>query len=139
MTKHEYWRSFAVVGTCLLCLVGGCDNNPFSQVEVQGRVTYDDGSVIPAKGIRLIFKSETPPIDKKTHPRPGIAIVDVTDGSFDVVSTLKYGDGLIQGTHKVALQIAPPTLVPSAYTSITSTPLVIDTADAPLHIKVPRK
>lgn len=127
-----------------LCLVAaltvaGCDNNPFEHVLVRGKISYEDGTVIPAEGLRLFFKSETPPIDNKTHPRPGVADVNVKDGTFELASTYKYGDGLVSGRHKVVLVIQPETLVPREYTSAMTTTLVIDTADVPLDIKVRRK
>ena len=82
-------------------LAVGCGQSaPYAMVKVSGSVTYDDGSPIPAEQIQLRFDSLEPPIDAKTHPRPGMASAG-PDGRFSVVTTNKYGDGLIRGKHKL--------------------------------------
>lgn len=123
---------------CLLFLVVGCDNNPFSQVKVSGKLTYDDGSVIPAERIRVWFVSQTPPIDANTHPRPASAQINCEDGTFEGATTYKYMDGLVRGEHKVFIDITPPDAVPPEYTRAKTSPLTVSTAELPLHIKVPK-
>jgi len=48
----------------------------------------------------------------------------------------------VPGKHKVSIIYATDAqgklLIPEEYTDLTTTPLVIDTADSPLVIKVPR-
>jgi hypothetical protein len=106
---------------------------------VQGKVVYEDGS--PVTGGELYFVSQNAAPEGGMHPRPAKAGLK-PDGSFDVVTSYKYGDGLIPGKHKVAIMNAidrdGKPLVPEAYTSTATTPLVIDTADSPLVIKVPK-
>ncbi|MCA9187407.1 MAG: hypothetical protein R3E01_19000 [Pirellulaceae bacterium] len=136
-------RQYLLVrGIALLVLsvtIAGCgDGNPFRQVPVTGKITYDDGSLIPAKSIRIEFQSLTPPKDGKS-PRPASALVNVQDGTFAEVTTYKYNDGLVVGEHQVSILVAgKPNLIPPEYAEINTSPLTIDTGDVPLHIKIPR-
>jgi hypothetical protein len=122
----------------LMCVGCGSDN-PWEPVAVSGKVTYEDGSLVPG-GMRLYFIPQTPPLDQKTFPRQGGANVG-PDGNFGVVTTYKYGDGLIPGVHKVLVtsgarggQGRPA--VPPEYGSVDTTPVEINTADSPVHIKI---
>jgi hypothetical protein len=126
--------------TGLLCL--GCGpSSPFDYVKVSGTILYDDGTPIPASAIRLQFTAQDAPAIEGAHPRPAVANVN-EKGEFECATSYKYGDGLIPGKHKVAVQQATgqggQLLVRKEYTSIATTPLVIDTKDAPLEIKVPK-
>jgi hypothetical protein len=127
----------------LICVMyAGCGSkSPFDYVPVNGRITYEDGSAIPAGGIRLHFTAQDAPAVEGAHPRPGVANID-DKGEFSCVTSYKYCDGLIPGRHKVAIQQATASngqlLVPPEYTSIATTPLTIDTAEAPFEIKVPK-
>jgi hypothetical protein len=125
---------------CCVCL--GCGpRSPFKYVKASGKLTYEDGSVIPSRIIRLQFASQDAPAVEGAHPRPAIANVS-EQGEFDCVTSYKYGDGLIPGKHKVAVEQATDAkgqlLVPKEYTSIATTPLLVDTANSPLEIKVPK-
>lgn len=108
---------------------------------VQGKVTYEDGAPIPAAGIQLQFHSlDAKPVGDM-HPRPASASVD-SNGEFKLATSLKYGDGLIPGRHKVALQYATDAkgklLIPQEYAHLGTTPLEADTGDGVMEIKVPR-
>jgi hypothetical protein len=124
----------------LICL--GCnDGNPFSYVPVSGRLTYDDGTPIPAGGIRLSFEAiDAQPVNG-AFPRPGEAEVD-SQGNFSKATSYKYGDGLLPGKHKVAIYYATDKegklLIPKEYSHASTSPLVADTDNLPLEIKVPR-
>ena len=128
--------------TLMFAMAGGCGGDtPWSPVDVTGKVTYEDGSLIPVQSMKLYFAPQTPPKDKKTFPRQGSVGVNVADGSFSNVTTYQYGDGLIPGKHKVLVvaydggrDLSPK--VPRAYSSVTTTPLEIDTANSPLEIKI---
>jgi hypothetical protein len=125
-----------------IALAGGCGSDtPWSPVDVTGKVTYEDGSVIPVQSMKLYFAPQTPPKDTKTFPRQGSVGVNVADGSFADVTTYQYGDGLIPGKHKVIVvaydggrDLSPK--VPRIYSSVTTTPLEIDTANLPIEIKI---
>jgi hypothetical protein len=122
-------------------LSGGCNREPFEHVRVSGTVTYEDGSPIPVEVLRLLFTSQAPPLDEKTHPRPGWAEVDVATGAFHSATTRKIGDGLVRGKHKVILSGAgnselPSSLVPPEYCDWARTPLEVDTEHQPFTLKV---
>jgi len=125
----------------LICASVGCgSSNPWDPVEVTGKITYEDDSVIPG-GARLYFMPQTPPLDAKTFPRQGVVDINAADGTFEYVTTYKYADGLIPGKHKVVVSAgsrggSASSAVPKVYSSVTTTPLEIDTADSPLHIKI---
>jgi hypothetical protein len=126
----------------IVALTGCGSGNPWSTVDVSGKITYQDGTAIPAQSIKLYFASQVPPVDAKTFPRQGSVGVNPADGSFEKVTTYKYGDGLIPGKHKVVVvaydsggrDLSPA--IPKEYTTVATTPLEIDTADLPLEIKI---
>ena len=118
--------------SCIGCGSGG----PFDYVPVSGTVKYEDGTPFPADGIQLRFDAQDAPKVENAFPRPGLARLNA-QGEFDSVTSYKYGDGLIPGKHKVAIE-AGPTVVAKEYSSIATTPLVVDTNDAPFDIKVPK-
>ncbi|HVT29350.1 MAG TPA: hypothetical protein VHE81_15140 [Lacipirellulaceae bacterium] len=134
---------FVLIALVIAFLAGCGSGTPWSPVPVTGKVTYEDGSVIPVKSMKLYFSPQTPPKDPKTYPREGVAIIDVATGSFQNVTTYKYNDGLIPGKHKVMVvaydgerTLSPK--VPKKCASFSTTPIVIDTATLPLEIKVPK-
>ena len=129
------WVSF-------LLPVAGCgEGEPFDYVKVTGKVTYEDGSLIPAHRVEVMFISLSPPVDPRTHPRPGSAEVNVSDGTFKDVSSHEFGDGAVRGKHKVLVKSydelnVPTSHVPPEYGSVKQTPFEVDTADSPYHFKV---
>src|SRR5262249_33438597 len=87
-----------------LIAVGGCGkHSPYACVPVSGKVTFSDGSLIPADEIHIVFVSQTPPSDPKISPKNGIAEAAGTTGAFDFATTYGNKDGIIVGTHKVVL------------------------------------
>jgi hypothetical protein len=137
-------RVILVVCVALASGLTGCGSgNPWDTVDVSGKITYDDGSIIPVSSMKLYFAPQTPPADEKTFPRQGSVGVNAADGSFEKITTYKHGDGLIPGKHKVVVaaydggrDLSPK--VPKEYTTAATTPLEIDTADSPLAIKIRR-
>ena len=130
----------ALIG--MMLIVSGCggSGSPFDYVKVSGKLTYVDGTPIPAEGIKLIFDSQAPPVGN-AHPRPGSVIVG-PDGGFQDITSYKYADGLVPGEHRVSILYATDSdgklLVPPEYTKGRTTPLVVDTADTPLQIMIPK-
>ncbi len=126
---------------CGLLLSGCGTRDPFRYVPVSGIITYEDGSLIPVNDMTLMFYPQSPPKDEKTHPRPGVAYVDKATGRFEKATSHTLGDGLVRGKHKVTvvdifLAALPPDIVPPEYADPQKTPLEVDTADAPFHLKV---
>jgi hypothetical protein len=123
-------------------LAAGCSKEPFALVKVSGRITYEDGTLIPAEGnfVRLMFYPEAPSLDSKTHPRPGAADVDLRDGSFSLATTHRWGDGLTVGRHKVVicgwiLSEVPKGVRPE-YNDMTKSLLEVDTSKQPFVLKI---
>jgi hypothetical protein len=125
----------------LVVIVGCGPSSPFDYVETSGKLSYDDGSPIPSRSIKLMFEAQDAPTVEGAHPRPAVANVN-EQGEFECVTSYKYGDGLIPGRHKVSIEQATDQkgqlLVPKEYASIATTPIVVDTKDAPFDIKVPK-
>lgn len=140
MKWHNRSYRFALGALVALCLGCGSDA-PFSYIPVSGQLTYEDGTPLPAKGMKLQFE----PLDAEPvngmHPRVATADVD-GQGRFAHATSYKYADGLVPGRHKVAIGYATDEngklLVPESATSLGTTELVVDTANLPLEIKVPR-
>jgi hypothetical protein len=143
MGQHVRTRFASLLSAAALFTIvtAGCGSGgPFKYVRASGKITYEDGSPIPG-GCRLIFTSQDVSAVGNAYPRPGMAIVD-GNGNFDAITSYKYGDGLVPGKHKVAVQTSnerdSKLIVPREYASMESTPLVVDTADSPFDIKVPK-
>jgi hypothetical protein len=135
---------FSFVMLVFLALAPGCgSDDPFGYVQVNGTITYDDGTPIPADSLRVTFVPQEASLDAKTHARPGVAEVNVTDGSFSVVTSRKHGDGIVPGRHKVTVVAldasqAPTRAVPVEYQSESTTPLSVDTGQLPFQLLVTR-
>ena len=114
----------------------GCSNEPFPLVRVEGKITYEDGELIPPENLMIRFVPLTAPRDERTHPRPGTTFPD-ENGNFSRVTTHKANDGIVRGKHKVLVRGTPDT-VPEYYMRFEESPLEVDTADAPFHIKIKR-
>jgi hypothetical protein len=114
----------------------GCKRDPYACVPVSGKVTYEDGSLIPAQRIRLIFVSQAPPVNPKVYPRDGSALVDVKTGTFSWATTYVPKDGLISGEHKVLIQCTPAGLVDKDYDDRNNTPVTVNTSQSPFELKV---
>lgn len=128
----------------LPALTVGCGTSePFTHAKVSGKVTYEDGSLIPADRIRIVFFPQEKPIDGNIHPKPGIAEVNVADGTFNTVTSHDYGDGLVIGEHKVKIetlnkneQFVP--VIPEAFRDQNTSGITVNTANSPFHIRVPK-
>jgi hypothetical protein len=126
----------------VLCGAVGCGrDNPFALVKVSGTLTYDDGSLIPANQIILKFEPLTAALNSKTHPPSGMSYVNVADGTFDLVTSYKYADGLVRGKHRVLVSATMESgdatrLVPDEYVDSGRTPLLVDTAESPFQLVV---
>jgi hypothetical protein len=127
----------------MLVAGAGCNKQPYGCVPVSGKVTYEDGSLIPAEQIRVKFLSQAPALDPKVHPREGVAKVDVKTGAFDSVTTYAAKDGIVPGEHKVLIECFSEgqmrsDLVPREYADLRKTPLTVDSSKSPFELKVPK-
>ena len=126
----------------LFTLLAGCQGgSPFDYVPVSGQVTFEDGDIIPAKGMKLQFATVDIGPKGDMYPRPATASLDA-QGRFNYATSYKHADGLVPGRHKVAIGYAKDAkgklLIPKECTHLSTTPLVVDTDELPLKILVPR-
>ena len=148
MSERIAWR-LAAIGLALLALpqAAGCGKGvPYKTVPVSGKVTYDDGTPIPAAQIVVYFYPQVEAVDKKAPPKVGSAQVNVADGTFGEASTWEIGDGVIPGTAKVVVQSRDEqerwtNAVPAAYRDQQTTPLSVEIRKGmePLVLTVKKK
>jgi hypothetical protein len=139
------WRNPIIqfVFVTLLLGFGGCNRQPYSTVRVSGKVTYSDGSLIPANRIHIKFVPLADPLNPATHPRAGQAEVDTATGEFASVTSQTLNDGIIAGDHKVLIiaivnnQVADD-LVPAIYCRESTTPLQVNSSQSPFEFKIPK-
>ena len=77
-------------------------------------------------------------MNSSTHARPGWVKVCVEDGTFDVVTSHRYGDGVVVGEHKVIIRSNPVSLASAEYGSPNTTPLAARSKDSPFTSLVKR-
>ncbi len=142
---------FAVLSVFAMLFAGCGQSNPYGTVKVSGKLVYEDGTAWTTPGTTLVFLSQKAPIDPKTYPRAGNAVIE-SDGSFNNVTTYAYGDGVIKGSCKVILSLRKETpdgngsdmytdaeiakIVNPKYLSENDTPLVLDITGGKIEIKV---
>lgn len=143
--RHQLAMAAAALG-----LLAGCWHaDPFPMDQVSGVVKYEDGSLIPAERLVIRFEPLAAPKDERTHPKAATSVVNPEDGTFGELSTFRYGDGVVRGRHKVLLAAvsAEPSatreggapLVPLAYRELSTTPLKVDSGDAPFEFLIPKQ
>jgi hypothetical protein len=130
----------------LLCTWSGCGGEPFSLVPVAGKVTYTDGSLIPGDQILVRFIPEQTPTSGATVAPAALGEVNPQNGTFEGVTTHKYCDGTVPGTHKVTVVAlkngpdgipVPSKAVPEKYQNVESTPLRWEVvAGKPAELKI---
>ncbi|MCA9266853.1 MAG: hypothetical protein KDA41_00205, partial [Planctomycetales bacterium] len=81
------------VTAALAIALAGCSREPFAYVPASGSVTYEDGSLIPAERIVVTFIPQVDETNEKIHPPSAVAEVNTADGTFDVVTSHRHGDG----------------------------------------------
>ena len=91
--------------------------------------------------IELRFVPQVAALDAKTMPKHGVTEVDVANGTFEYVSTYEFGDGVVEGKHKVIAMAmddrsALLPAIPAEYHSDLTTPLEIDTTQRTLDLFV---
>jgi hypothetical protein len=135
-------RWSVVVVPWLLAVPVGCGSDvPYELVPVSGQVTYKDGTPIPAERIDVLFNPQVEPIDSRTHPRQGAALVEGSDGTFSEATTWSYGDGVIAGRSKVTIFAYGPNeeplpVVPPKYANTATTPLEVEVGGSSNHFEL---
>jgi hypothetical protein len=127
--------SWAVTLATAAVVLGGCNHEPFEYVKVKGKVTYEDGTLIPAKRLVVKFISQTPSQSPALTPRPGDAYPDPKTGIFESVTSHNPGDGIVAGEHKVLI-FGGGSGVPEDYTRVETTPLKVNASDSPFELKI---
>ncbi len=117
----------------LTCTVLGCGSGaPFPIKPVSGKVTYSDGSLIRADRIVVKFVPQGVEGVGKDRASAAMGDLNVADGTFAGLTTLKHNDGAIVGKHKVVVQAfrtgpagvgEPIGTVPAIYFKEKTTPL----------------
>ncbi len=141
-----------VLGLAFAAVLTGCGGSaPFAIAPVSGKVTYDDGSLIPGDRIVIRLIPEDVKAVGKDVPSAAMGEVNPVDGTFAGLTTVKFQDGAIPGKHKVVVEAfkkdpsgnpAPSDAIPEKYRSAATTTL---TQEIPgggkrdIHIQVPKK
>jgi hypothetical protein len=133
------------LGLLLGCTVGCGSDAPFEMAQVQGKVTYEDGSLIDAPRVVVEFHPQAEPLDPKTYPKPASAEVNTADGTFSEASTWTYADGVVAGPQKVTVTSydemeAITDHVPAEYRNPDTTPIevVVDSSNQQFEFKIPK-
>lgn len=142
-------RETAMLVVAIICC-GGCSSDmPFDVVPVHGKVTYDDGSLIPTDSVLVTFNPAAPATGPMTPPG-GTAQVNVADGTFAAVTTRRTNDGIIPGRYRVVVvpfnkdakgNPRPTAAVAAKFQKESTTPVEIEveSADQFIEIKVSKK
>jgi hypothetical protein len=125
--------------TLLLAPIGCSRSAPFEVVPVSGKVTYADGSPIPATEVRLAFIPQDVASSGGAHP-PMAEGVAQADGTFRELTTYRFGDGAIVGQHRVTVVALDPLerpldVVAVRYRSEETTPLTADVRRGNKHFE----
>ncbi len=120
----------------ILFFVAGCgSDNPFDLLPVEGKVTYEDGSLIPAQSMLVTFTPIEAKREGKMVAPSGQTQVNVADGTFAGVTSRRKNDGLVKGKYQVVVVsfaegpdglATPNNAVPPRYRKLATTPLQID-------------
>lgn len=152
MKKESPLRNWIAIARCLaaaivLVAAAGCSDEPFRTVPVSGKVTYEDGTPIPAPRLAIHFEPQLEPVEGKFYPKAATAEVDPETGEFSMMTTHKMGDGAILGEHHV--YIVPMTqlgtaawrgVVPYEFTTPDTSPLraTVTRSGETFEFKVPK-
>lgn len=140
------------LGLTIAAGLTGCGGSaPFAIAPVSGKVTFDDGSLIPGDRIVIRLIPEDVKSVGKDVPAAAMGDLNPADGTFAGLTTLKFQDGAIPGKHKVVIEAftkdaggnpAPSDAIPEKYRSATTTTLTQEIPSGgkrDIHIQVPKK
>lgn len=127
---------------CFAFTTAGCSESkkPYTTAPVTGKVTYDDGSLIPIP-VNVVFVPQVEALSVKEPPSRAMGAVDPATGEF-TLTTFKEGDGAILGMSKVLILPSEEWTddVPEACTRPDITPLSQEVVKGEnrVEIKVPK-
>jgi hypothetical protein len=104
MTKRASTWQYVVTAIAGLVIAGaasGCSKGyQAPTIHISGKVTYEDGSLVPAN--RMVVNFLTPQkLVQENYPPAATGRVDTRDGKFAELTTWEAGDGVIAGPHEV--------------------------------------
>ena len=131
---------WAVVGG-----MGGCREPRPPMVPVSGKVTYENGDLIPANRLELRFLTPEDLVRQKNYPPFAVAVVDTRNGQFSDVTTWEHADGVIEGEHqvepiRVGDEADPGGFRPKEYRGnrIWPNPVRVSPQNSEFHFTIPR-
>lgn len=125
--------TFAFCLGLALSLTGCGGSGPFTVAPVAGKVSYEDGTLIPADRLVIRFIPQDIKAVGKDVPSAALGEVNPADGTFPGVTTVTFQDGAIPGKHKVIVEAfkngpggnpMPSDSVPERYRSEKTTTLI---------------
>lgn len=138
---HTFVRA---TSCCALIAFVGCGvQSPFQYADVAGKVSYEDGALLPVPELVINFHPQISSTKDGKFARVGSAVVDPTTGEFANAVSLKGRGGLVCGRHKVTLHLPgcqplPPRIASADYGNPDRTPLEVDTREQRFDIRVKR-
>jgi len=134
-----FWSGAVVLAAVIAPGCGG--GSPYEIMPVTGKLTYSDGSLVPADQIRVTFVPQAEAIDQKTNARPGIAYLDEETGEFTSMTTSKYGDGATVGKNKVQIigtdeNRQPSKAIPRKYADPATSDLEVEVGPGKTHFEL---
>jgi len=120
----------------VLVILGGCGGSePFALLPLTGKITYDDGSLIPGDRVVVCFV----PVERQSRGKDVFSgsqgELDMKSGQIVGVTTHKYADGTMAGRYKVTVAAVKDgrngiqvftTAVPQQYQDAQTTPLTCE-------------
>ena len=112
----------------------GCSGDPFRAIPIDGKLVAADGSPVSADGYTVSFRTEV--ADKVTGKTKFMTSTGVVQpgGTFKL-STYKYGDGVVAGTHAVSIYFIGGVPNAQVQTEGSTTPV----APAQARVQLPAK
>ena len=101
--RFQQATAAAIAALLVAVSAGGCKRSAQApMIAVSGKVTYEDGSLVPANQLELRFRTTQPELfQEKDYPATATARVDTRDGTFREMTTWQHGDGVIAGEYEV--------------------------------------
>ena len=123
----------------------GCKESRPPTIPVSGKVTYENGDLVPSNRLGLRFLTPANWVREKNYPPAAVAIVDTRNGEFSEATTWEHGDGVIEGEHEIELirvgdEAEPGGFRPKEYRGdrIWPNPVRVSPQNNVFHFTIPR-